>query len=315
MGYNYSMQDYSQVNDKKENLSNFINHGSFFQMKEVAGEIEKSSKIFNAPGPYNFYRDLVNHRNPKKYNKKILEKVEISVNNFFHRSEDFSVLDTSKTNILFAGCSVTFGEALPESHSWPDYVLTKLRSEGWNLGPKQVLSFPGGSTDKIIRNIFRYVDQFGKPDYILLLLPDFFRKNLYNEIDSSYHIKMTYDFEKEEHFPEFSHLSFYDSFTEYKVYYEILSIFCRLNGIKLYGGSWYKFSSIAMQKTGDNTFIDINSGHALKYQDSEHFDKEYFYKLDEDFAAEAGDELHPGTISHMSIGHKFLERIKSDQKN
>ena len=304
--------NYSQINDTKKNLLNLINDDSFFQIKTIVGDIEQSDNVFKKPGLYNFAKDFVNHRPPKKYNKRLIEKVDISVNNFLHRSEDFSVLDNSKTNILFAGCSVTFGEGLPESHSWPDYVLTKLRSEGWDLGPRQVLSFLGGTTDKIVRNVFRYIDQFGKPDYILLLLPDFFRINSYDKENFYYQIKMTYDFEKQEPFPEFSHINFYDMFTSYKVYYEFLSIFCRVNGIKLLAGSWYSHSVTAMKKSGDNAFIDFSYQSVIEYQKSEHFDKEYFYKLDEDFAAEAVDGLHPGAISQMAIGHEFLKRIKSD---
>jgi hypothetical protein len=258
---------------------------------------------------YDFKKEIIQHRTNTDYNNDLLEKVNIKVNNFYHRSPDFNKLDSSNLNILFAGCSTTLGEGLPEGHTWTDYVVSKLKENNIKLGATDSLSFSGGSLSKIIINIFRYIEKFGKPDYILMLTPDFFRESTYIKDEKQYNIKIVYDFINEKKNEDVDVLNIYDMFTEYKVYYEMLNIFCKINKIKLYATSWYEPIINKMNFLFSDSFMLLDYSKIYKYASSKDFDEVYFSKLDKDFSTSAADNLHPGTLYHMYIGDRFIREI------
>lgn len=83
-----------------------------------------------------------------------------------------------KLNILFAGCSVTAGEALELEDSYPH----KLKNEIQKLTGREVSSdnvaFPGASTMETIDQCFLYFEKHGHPDYLFVFLPDAGRDTL-----------------------------------------------------------------------------------------------------------------------------------------
>lgn len=72
-----------------------------------------------------------------------------SLNDWGHRCED---IDVSANNILFLGCSNTFGTGLPKEKTWPYLVSKELGMREVNLG------LPGGSLDSCFRlyNAWQY---------------------------------------------------------------------------------------------------------------------------------------------------------------
>jgi len=120
-------------------------------------------------------------------NSSVTEDKRISYisNSFGHRSDEFKRIDKDKTNVLFAGCSETFGLGLPLEETWPaiTYDLMKSKHPDINFGPYQSLSFIGGSIEKIVNNIFKYCYAFGNPNIIYLLAPDIDRQIGYGFLD------------------------------------------------------------------------------------------------------------------------------------
>lgn len=120
-------------------------------------------------------------------NSSIVEDERISYvsNSFGHRSDEFQRLDKEKTNILFAGCSQTFGVGLPIEETWPAlvYKWMKENNKDLDLGPYQAISFTGGSIEKIVQNIFKYCHLFGNPNIIYFLAPDIDRQTGYGLLD------------------------------------------------------------------------------------------------------------------------------------
>jgi len=79
--------------------------------------------------------------------------------------------------ILTAGCSNTFGYQLPESHTWPsimknEYLKTK---NVYNIG------ITGLDSIRIIRNCFNFIEIYGGPEYLFIILPPFQRTIVVNE--------------------------------------------------------------------------------------------------------------------------------------
>lgn len=123
------------------------------------------------------------------------------------RSDEFKK-NPGSPHILFAGCSVTCGIGVNLQDTW----AYKLYSDFNNPSGFFNISLPGGSPIEIISNIFKYIDQYGKPDYIFILLPPIHRDGRY--VIKDYIDKIVYNF------------------------YRSLEVFCKYNNIKLLSSSW-----------------------------------------------------------------------------
>lgn len=86
------------------------------------------------------------------------------------RSDEFTEVHDGK-HILFAGCSITFGDGMPLDYIWPKIVYNEIAktekvSGYFNVGR------PGASNIWIIMQIFKYIELYGMPDVIFINLPD-----------------------------------------------------------------------------------------------------------------------------------------------
>lgn len=81
------------------------------------------------------------------------------------RSEEFE----KNTEILFSGCSNTFGAGIPLEHLWTKIVADKFNVKHQNLG------VPGSSTMLMVSNLFEYFRIYGNPKILICLFPDPYR--------------------------------------------------------------------------------------------------------------------------------------------
>lgn len=282
----------------------------FFETEEVYTGLDPSIDSLNENKNYSFQKTMVPMRKKNSYVPKLVGKADFKLNNYGHRSSNFNKLDSTKINILFAGCSETFGEGLPEKHSWPHYVINEIKKEIHNLGPDQILSFPGGSLSKIVRNIFKYVEMFGAPNFIIVYLPDIFRADKYDELKKIWSTETVYDFEKGKIKERFKDINMNELLKSYMDIYNLLRIFCKANNITLMSSSWNNGVNIAMSRIYPETFREFSFDSVLDYFKSKEFDNQYFSSLDPDFAHFAADSMHSGTISNMYTGKIFIDWIK-----
>lgn len=98
-------------------------------------------------------------------------------NSFGFRSDEFN----SKNEMLFAGCSVTYGAGIPESGVWGNVLAEKLGMEASNL------SRAGSSVSWIVESLFRYFESYGNPKYLFCLFPDLYRHRF--PVDGKYYSK------------------------------------------------------------------------------------------------------------------------------
>ena len=97
---------------------------------------------------------------------------EYNLNKHGFRCDDFK---KEPVDFLYAGCSETFGQGGPIEESWA-YVLNKKVG---NSGPYINLGVPGAGWTEIIANVFTYIENFGAPKNIFVLLPNMERRTVY----------------------------------------------------------------------------------------------------------------------------------------
>jgi hypothetical protein len=92
------------------------------------------------------------------------------VNSHAYRSPEFE----KNADLLYAGCSITYGEGVVESGIWGNIISSKLNMKAFNMG------MPGGSVHFIVNNLFNYFKQFGNPKNLICMFPDFLRMEMYS---------------------------------------------------------------------------------------------------------------------------------------
>ena len=122
-----------------------------------------------------FEKKITGHKS--NLGKEINPDLKHNSNNF--RCEEFKK-NHKDTHILFSGCSVTYGQGLLEDEIWAKKLYNKIKQEipvsgFFNLGVVGI-----GICD-IVANIFKYIDNFGKPDLIFILLPPIQRRYVWNK--------------------------------------------------------------------------------------------------------------------------------------
>lgn len=133
-----------------DEAKNLLNNELFFDIEK--GSIsDMKEMIYESPGEYG----------DKPY------KFKYKLNSYGFRSIEF----TSNYDILAAGCSLTYGTGLPEEGMWSN-ILSDI--SGLKVAN---ISYPGKSTDTIIKNVIKVV-KINKPKIIICLFPNFERCNV-----------------------------------------------------------------------------------------------------------------------------------------
>lgn len=292
-----------------ENLAKFDPQTlmSFLNLDDLQNDVEPSLQFLNKKNTI-VHESLINPNTDKSKNDKLLSKISYKLNNVGQRSEDFNKLNNDKTNILFAGCSVTFGHYLPENYTWPHHVYNNLKSLDIDLGPLNIVSFPGASGPKIVYNIFKYFNNYGIPDYLLILMPDMFRHYGPEKDAKSFYPSVPYrDGDKvTESLNPFSRIY------EFQQFYRMLEIVCNLLNVKLYCTSW--------SNSANNIMVDFNfkTYERIHYNDKsivDSLDPSYLKLYDKDFYITAADGMHPGFFPQYTYAQYFIEKVKNDIKN
>lgn len=205
-----------------------------------------------------------------------------------HNSDNFRCEEFKKnhkdTHILFSGCSVTYGLGLLEDEIWAKKLYNKIKQEipvsgFFNLG------ITGTGICDIVANIFKYIDNFGKPDLIFICIPSMHRRYFWNEITDRNNEKNIYHYvyqpnEKDEFLPIIEVHSFH--------YLMFLEMFCKSNNIKLYYFSYNKYfpkmelerffkidQELLKEKVTEYCTNNPNNKNAITARDKKHFGEAY----------------------------------------
>lgn len=146
-------------------------------------KLKKIEKQFNTQALFFNQLDIVERSKEEEFlisGEKILEsfKEEDSVRYYFnssgYRSDEFTDSHDGE-HILFSGCSETEGMGGNLDSNWAHIMYTELAKKT-KLSGFFNLSRGGWGHQVIIPNILQYINRYGKPDKIYLLLPNISRK-------------------------------------------------------------------------------------------------------------------------------------------
>lgn len=146
------------------------------------GNFNDPKLLDNYPSEINGYRTFLHEEYLNGFRNKYIKDrsvpgpdIEYRINRDFFRTENFKELDDNFINILVAGCSWTFGEGVPEEHIWHSFLSKRIESETGKKVKVHNLGIMGGSTHLAIKNVISFINLYGKPEYLFLLLPGWTR--------------------------------------------------------------------------------------------------------------------------------------------
>lgn len=250
-------------------------------------------------------------------------------NSYGYRSPEFS----SGTKFVAAGCSMTFGEGVPEDGSWGKLLATRLglQESYANLGIR------GGSIGQTVLNIFAYIRKYGAPEYLFCLFPDInrmefvFHKDLVidqygakpKDFSFDYQVSRTHLHQENASLPKYLKTPVYlqDILPlEYAIfqstgYIDILTTYCEAAGIVFKWSTWDYYFSDEARARGYTNYIDVVLDHHENQLNREpkkgppcHEELSKLYG--ENFYVGLDDAPHWGVHKHIHMAEKFLKALQ-----
>ena len=254
---------------------------------------------------------------PGQGNHHWYDLIDLNINSNGFRCDEF--IDKYKhdgLHLLFAGCSVTWGDALHTKDLWArrvyEAISKKHKTSGYfNIG------FPGMSIIQEIFWINKYCKKYGNPDFIFFLMPNPGRFVNIGHIGGSPEITLGSSLMETSHekgHPGSLMLAAYFIFEAYLM----LEQYCKAAGITLISSTWSygsdkgaKVDPRVIGKTSrlfDNkfdTFFDLLSDGSNPM--------EWMYKYIEqhpEATLKAFDDIHPGSAEQAYFATRMLDRYR-----
>lgn len=244
------------------------------------------------PGPYEipvgnsnavseiFYNefDITWHRENKLYNPTQRDwgllagehaiddgTVTYRYNNEYFRSDEF-INEHHGLHILFAGCSETEGQGGELDDSWGKILFDKVKSNHetdgfFNLGKA------GYGWQKIISQIRIYINKYGKPDNLFVLLPNIGRSIEWSDADSDWYVKQSYpkigenktlDSADNPLLSDLAPQEYKKLFIDFVISWRLFEDFCDAANIKLVWGTWEPIDDYNFSKSNlFNNFVPL----------------------------------------------------------
>jgi len=180
---------------------------------------------------------------------KDVSEIEYSLNSLGYRSKEFD----GKSDLLFLGCSYTYGQGLPEENIWSTILSKKLNLECSSLAAN------GDSVMGQVSKAFYYFEKFGNPKIIVALFPfarimtpyvkdkmetkNEFRRKLFREYESMPVIEYSETWDSWERYSKAPYDPQKILTNEFVFFYENIFIdmlrqYCKSNGIKFVWSNW-----------------------------------------------------------------------------
>ena len=240
---------------------------------------------------------------PQQVHEITIQKTitETTRNSLGYRCDEFPAQGNKKPKILFSGCSTTYGVGLNIDDTWAKKVYDELSTKH-DLGPYINIARNGNSVFGIISDVFKYINEYGKPDVVALAFPSIFRGYKIERMGKSYNLYNS-------HFPLFFRKSLdelspiIDALMPYVVdYIMMLDIFCQSNGIALKMFVW------------DDTFKHETYGMSEyvmnKLEHIEDVPRKLFEIEDGKSGLFANDNAHLGVTYHEVFKNHMIELIE-----
>lgn len=243
---------------------------------------------------------------PEAYEITIQQEMTITTRNSFgYRCDEFPKQGDKKPRILFSGCSTTYGVGLNINDTWAKKVYDEL-SLRHDLGPYINIARPGNSVFGIVSDVFKYINEYGKPDVIALAFPSIFRGYKIERLGQSYNLYNS-------HFPLYFSKSteelspVIDGLMPYIVdYIMMLDFFCRSNDIALRMFAW--------DETLKNETYGMSAYLMERLEHIENIPMKLFDIPDGKKGLFANDNAHLGVTYHKVFKNHMLDLIEGGLK-
>jgi len=133
----------------------------------------------------NIYQDEINSLNENykiwlsnniepmvEFETQWMKDNEYTLNNHGLRCDNFYKIENKKDHILFAGCEYSLAINHEVKFSWAYMLYSYLLG---SVGTYRNISYPGANPEKIIANLIKYVDAYGAPYKMFVLMPEIIR--------------------------------------------------------------------------------------------------------------------------------------------
>lgn len=197
-----------------------------------------------------------------------------------YRSDNFK--ENTEKDIVFLGCSQTFGVGVAQKFIWPKLVLDSIAPNN-NLNN---LSLVSGSIEEIVYNFFKYCNIYNNPGTVFFLMPNLHR-----------------GFEPVLELAQLRSIQFY----------QILEIYCKMNNINLISSTWEI-------KSADENHESLNDFFSGMFDTFYKIDKQEYAQDINDFMEKnthekyllvARDKKHMGIAMHHATA-KFMTKKYHD---
>jgi hypothetical protein len=197
---------------------------------------------------------------------------EYSLNSHGIRCDEFYSIPKND-HILFAGCEYTLPIDNNIEDAW-SYNLYKYYLG--TTGTFRSLSYPGADPQKIVSNIIKYVDLFGAPSKLFVLMPEIIRQYGYWPEGKVYKPKMYRQLKAEnevEHnaMAEPNNVSLQLLALNYVRSIRVLESYCESANINLFWTTWDKQTSDLLQDLSFKNFFETQQDLYSQDQIYSHF--------------------------------------------
>lgn len=269
--------------------------------------------FFNSQDKEYFYRIEKFENTPYDY------EITYRINKNFFRSQNFKPLSSENINILYSGCSWTYGSGLPEDLTWTNTLSDLIQKNNIKNVESFNVSVQGGSIFLSIKNAMSFIRIYGKPTYIFMNFPSISRDLKFNKKDKNFYPVLFGPgyFEKDGYpkiFIEYmKNFVIEDNIMKNIEQIKMFEDFCNASGIKLLWTYWDKEDFVIYNSFDFNNKIDPD----LNFKDCASIyakDRTYYEnKTNALFWEVAQDGVHPGTCWSQKIANTFLKEM-SDRK-
>ena len=224
------------------------------------------------------------------------------INKHGYRTNNFKEFNKDKIKILFSGCSHTFGEGLPEEMIWTSLVDKYIGNDtdSYNLG------IGGASIHLIIKNIYAFIRNYGKPDYMFLMFPAISRSIRYDQDSGLYKNILAHSHKKYKKF--LKKFVYEDNVLLATTLIFMLEDYCLASGIKLYWSTWSDEDLPVYNQLNFNNYLYFNSDSVNMDIDNDiikNTNKLPYWKL-------ARDNHHMGSGWQTCVANAFMNKIEKD---
>lgn len=247
-------------------------------------------------------------------------KFQYKINSDGFRSQHFKKMNPDNLNVLYAGCSMTYGVGLPEEYIWPTLVSNGIKE--MNPG-KQVESFnvaaPGASIHEIVRNCFIFFESYGNPHYLFVSLSDIERSISYDNADQKFKQIIPSEFNLTQKMSKqlIYALASVNTANNWLIASDMmfmLESYCKSAGINLIWTTWKRDQAFEWSELPFKDYLKTESHDVQTWYsplNKENRPKDIRDNIDNlPYWEFARDGAHPGTLWTKELSKKFLDEIK-----